>query len=89
MNDETMSGPPPVGVYQVGRQSPDNAYMAHSDPRIKRWLTSRDINHSTVYRVRLFSLGAWVFRFATEAGHFYKNLVLDEAERRLPLWAWQ
>ena len=88
-----MSGmtTPPVGVYQVGEQSPDEQYLAHSDPRIKQWLTERDVDYSAVYRVRLFSLGAWVFRYARDkTGRFYKNLVFDdEAERRLPLWVFQ
>ena len=81
---------PPVGVYQVGEQSPDETCMAHNDLRISQWLTDRDIDYATVYRVRLFSLGAWVFRYAeTETGIFYKNLIFDEPERRLPLWVWQ
>ena len=81
---------PPVGVYQVGEPSPDEQYTAAGDPRIKQWLTDRDIDYTTVYRVRLFSLGAWVFRYTRDkTGHFYQNLILDEAERRLPLWVWQ
>ncbi len=81
---------PPLGVYQVGGQSPDEQFMAHSDPRITEWLDEREIDATTVYRVNLFSLGAWVFRFAhDETGASFKNLILDEPERRLPLWVWQ
>ncbi len=91
MTIETMSGPPPVGVYQVGQQSPDNAYMTHNDPRIKRWLTNRNIDYDTVYRVRLFSRGAWVSRFKrNQQGSFYRISTLDNnVARRFPLWVWQ
>lgn len=81
---------PPIGVYQVGDFSPDGQFAAVRDPRIWEWLNSRGIDKGTVYRVNLFSLGAWVFRFAQdETGHHYKNLILDEPEQRLPLWVWQ
>lgn len=82
---------PPTGVYQVGEQSPDEQYMAHDDPRIKQWLTDRDIDYVTVYRVRLLSLGAWVFRFKrNHQGNFYTNSTLDDnVARQFPLWVWQ
>ncbi len=80
---------PPIGVYQVGEESPDKMCMATDDERIQTWLTSRNIDYTTVYRVRLFDLGAWVFRYATQDGRRHKNLIFDEAERRLPLWVWQ
>ncbi len=82
---------PPTGVYQVGEQSPDGTCRAHDDKRIQSWLTERNINASEVYRVRLFSLGAWVFRYAyNDNGQPFENIILkSEVERRLPLWVWQ
>ena len=81
---------PPIGVYQVGERSPDGRYVVAKDTRIQQWLTERDIDYSTVYRMRLFSLGAWVFRFAVnDAGKFFTNSILNEPEHRLPLWVWQ
>ncbi len=81
---------PPVGVYQTGEPSPDDKCAAAGDPRILSWLTERNINCSEVYRVRMFSLGAWVFRYAFKEGRPYVGVILkDEAERRLPLWVWQ
>ena len=81
---------PPVGVYQVDEQSPDGQHMAHSDPRIKQWLTERNVDYTSVYRVRLFSLGAWVFRYKSEQGQFYKISTLDDnVARRFPSWVWQ
>ncbi len=80
---------PPTGVYQVGELSPDELWMAHQDPRMKAWLTEHNIDYSTVYQVRMFSLGAWVSRYARDrGGHFYKGL-FNSIERRLPLWVWQ
>jgi hypothetical protein len=79
-----------VGVYQVGEPSPDGKYADTGDPRLLAWLTERNIDFSEVYRVRMFSLGAWVFRYAFMNGRPYVGIVLkDEAERRLPLWVWQ
>ncbi len=81
---------PPVGVYQVGEASPDHKYTAAHDPRIQSWLTERNIGVSEVYRARMFSLGAWVFRYAHKEGRPYRGIVLkDDAERRLPLWVWR
>ncbi len=81
---------PPTGVYQVGEYSPDRKFIAADDPRIQTWLTKRNIDYSEVYRVRMFSLGAWVFRYAYNNGKPFRGIILKDApERRLPLWVWQ
>lgn len=76
---------PPVGVYQVGEPSPDGDYAC-----LRTWLTERDINFAEVYRVHMFSLGAWVFRFKrNKQGNFYTRSTLDDSvARRLPYWVW-
>ena len=86
-----MSDTPPLGIYQAGGMSPDQSQAANGDPRIMAWLTDHNIDPSETYRVNLFSLGAWVHRYAVdEHGHVYRGIILDdEGERRLPLWVWE
>ena len=69
-----MNDRPPVGVYEVGSDSPDRKYPAHLDPRLTKWLADHGIDFSITYRVDMGPEGAGVYQYKQNwRGQFYEK----------------